>query len=465
MDRLLLVSADGHATMPEELWPDYLEKRYHEYLPRLSGENAVYTRAMGLLNDVMLAPADADGDPYDVFDTEQRYRDRGWAGAWDLDVRLAEMDREGVAAEFVFNGYLRATDLFFNVSNTDYPVDVVQAGVRAYDRWAADTFGPAGERLLLVGPVDHCLDLDATLREAKWTADHGFTGTYMPGFTAHAEHPPLYDEHWEPLWSFYEETGMALVVHAGWGFEQGFSFGAVQKAYDHAEASGGSDEDLIEALMSGLFNDKGFFADLKCRRVMWQLMLGGVFDRHPDLRVMMTEVRGDWIPSMLTHLDGIYEARRAELPARRKPSEYWHSNFMAGLSFMHRAEIDMRDEIGVETLAFGRDYPHTESTWPNTKEYLGLLFEGVPTEDVRKILGENLASFLDLDRSRLAPIVERVGFRPDDLGAGGPVDAGLVEHINRRTGYDKQPEGASRLPEIGTMIEEDLTPLTAGAGR
>ena len=463
MERLLLVSADGHATMPEELWPQYLEERYHHLLPRLSGENHIFTRSMRLMNDKMLAPDDGDRDPYEVFDADGRYRDEGWSGAWDLDVRLAEMDREGVAAEMVFHGYLRATDLFFNVSNTQYPPDVVQAGVRGYDRWAADTFGPAGDRILLIGAIDHCLDLDATLTESRWTAEHGFAGTYMPGFTAHAEHPPLWDEHWEPVWSFYEETGMVLVVHAGWGFEQGFSYSAVKTAWDHAHERGGSDQALIEELYSGLFNDKGFFADLKCRRVMWQMMLGGVFDRHPRLKVMMTEIRGDWIPSMLSHLDSVYEARRADLPAQRRPSEYWTTNFLAGLSFMHRAEVEMRDEIGVDTISFGRDYPHTESTWPNTREYLGMLFQGVPLEDVRKILGENLASFLELDRTALAPIVERVGYTPTDLDVG-PVDPDLVEHIDRRTGYGKPPELDTRLGDVGAMIEADLVPLTTGAG-
>jgi hypothetical protein len=72
---------------------------------------------------------------------------------------------------------------------------------------------------------------------------------------------------------------------------------------------------------------------------MWQLMLGGVFDRYPNLKLLLTEVRVDWIPAILRHLDVIYEKNRNDLPAKRKPSEYWHSSCVAGASFVHRAEV------------------------------------------------------------------------------------------------------------------------------
>src|SRR5262249_6333319 len=118
MDKLLLVSADGHAIMPPELLPEYLEARYHELLPPLHEENEVFVRSMTLVNDAQLTYGAASPDEgYDVFDADHIYRSGRWSGAWDPDVRIEEMDREGVAAEFVFHGYFRAVDLFYNVSN------------------------------------------------------------------------------------------------------------------------------------------------------------------------------------------------------------------------------------------------------------------------------------------------------------------------------------------------------------
>ena len=443
--------------MPEARWPEYLEKEFHQHLPRLQEENRRFTGAMVPLNDYdLIYPGVVEGSHYDVFDKDGLFRAGQWAGAWDCDVRLAEMDREGVAAEFVFTGYFRSTDLFFNVSNTEYPHDVASAGVRAYHRWAHDTFGGSPDRLLLVGAVGRCLDPDETLRETTWLADHGFAGTYVPGFVGHPDLPPLYDDSWEPIWSLCAERGLTLVVHGGYGLEPGGSFGALTGIFERVHAAGGSDADAVQELRSGMFND-GFFTDMRARRPLWQLMLGGVFDRHPDLRLMMTEVRGDWLPAALARLDAAFEEHRDELPATRRPSEYWHSNCMAGLSFMHRVEVERRDEIGVDTLSFGRDYPHTEGTWPNTTEYLRALFAGVPEHDVRLILGENLARFLRLDLDRLRPIVERIGLEASDvLRSGDTVDPQLIAHLDARCGFGKPFEGDRLVAQIEPLLQQDL---------
>jgi predicted TIM-barrel fold metal-dependent hydrolase len=457
MDRMLFVSADGHAVMPEALWPEYLEPGFHDLLPRLIEENRRFTNAMLPLNDYdLIYDGVVTGSHYDVFDQQRLFRDGQWAGGWDLDIRLAQMDQEGVAAEFVFPGYFRSTDLFFNVSNTVYPPEAAEAGIRAHNRWLHDAFGPAGDRLLLVGAVGRCLDLEVLLRELTWIADHGFTGTFMPGFTGHPDLPPLHDPHWEPVWALCADRNLALIVHGGYGMEPGGNFEALTGVFERVTAAGGSNADAVRELRSGIFND-GFFVDMRCRRPLWQLMLGGVFDRHPGLRLMMTEVRADWIPDTIAHLDAAYDANRDAVPATRRPSEYWQSNCMAGLSFMHRSEVAMRDKIGVATISFGRDYPHTEGTWPNTTDYLRTLFAGVPAEEVRMMLGENLADFLGLDRGALAPVVDRIGLTVDDvLGASPDLSADLLAHFDARCGLGKPAEGDRHLPKVAPLVEEDL---------
>ena len=73
------------------------------------------------------------------------------------------------------------------------------------------------------------------------------------------------------------------------------------------------------------------------------------------------------------------------------------TNCIVGASFMHKAEIEQRDDIGVDHLLFGRDYPHGEGTWPNTRAMLDDLFVGVSEADTRAILGENAIRFFGLD--------------------------------------------------------------------
>jgi predicted TIM-barrel fold metal-dependent hydrolase len=454
MSKVTIVSVDGHSVMPPELWPEYLEKKYHDFLPQFQAEDEVNTTAMFPLADTIVTP-----EALEVFDKEGAYRAEGWQGAWDADVRLAEMDREGIAAEFVHHGFFRVVDLGFSMMSAARPFEVVDAGVRAHDRWAAETFGTVSDRFLLIGAIGSCTDLDVTLAEFDWVADHGFIGTYAPGFAKYEGHPPLFDEYYEPLWSRYEDRSLAVVVHAGYGFDQGFAYEHMEKAVKDVEAAGGTTMDMIMAL-STIFN-ADFLTDLKCRKALWQLMLGGVFDRHPNLRVIMTEVRGDWIPATLEFLDKVYDEHRADLPAQRKPSEYWQSNCLAGLSFLHTAEVEMRDQIGIDKIAFGRDYPHTEATWPNTMDYLRTLFAGVPENDVRMMLGENAIRFFGLDASELARVAERIGPTIDELTNPAPVDPALIEHLDLRCGLLKPAEGGSRLAGVDELLRDDLVRMGA----
>ncbi|HEY6532255.1 MAG TPA: amidohydrolase family protein [Acidimicrobiales bacterium] len=443
--------------MPTELWAEYLESAYHEYLPLLREQNELSTKTMWILNDLMVGEQN-----WPVFDQDGAWASGQWKGLWDRDVRIAELDREGVAAELVYFGDVRTNDLFHNVMNAAYPPDVTDAGARAYDRWVHDAFGSQNDRLLLSGAIGSSTDVAGLIAELRWLADRGFVGTYAPGFNWTPGLPPLYDEYWDPIWAAYAELGLVPIVHGGYGMEPGSVHAEIEQATSRVAAKGGSEMDLVIELTSGRFNDTGFFADLTCRKALCQVILGGVFDRHPDLRWMMTEVRADWVPATLRYLDEVFEANRDDLPVERRPSEYWQSNCLAGTSFMHRSEVEHRDEIGVDTLDFGRDYPHTESTWPNTIDYYKILFAGVPKDDVRKILGENAIRFFDLDRSHLAAIAERIGPDLDEItDPDATVEPALVEHLAQRCGVLKPWEGDQRVKALDEALADDLERVRA----
>jgi predicted TIM-barrel fold metal-dependent hydrolase len=458
MTEVIIVSSDSHAGIPKELWPEYLDPQFHDLIPRLHEDNEIYPVAIFLLA--------AKRGATTMLPELQVAHQTDWHGLHDPVLRLADMDREGVAAELIYHGDFRLGDLFHNNTNREYPLDAWDAGARAWNRWAADNFGFATDRFLVTGAIGPCVDMTTAVAEIDWIADHDFAATYAPGYMRHADTPPLFDDYWTPFWSACEERGVALVVHAGFGWDQGTVFPQLEKIRDDVIQAAGSEERDALFAHSGSVADESvqFFQDFlnspRPRRPMWQLMLGGVFDRHPGLKLVLTEIRADWIPATLRHLDALYEQHRADLPARRKPSEYWSRNCLAGASFIHKAEVEMRDEIGIETINFGRDFPHPEGTWPHTKEWLRDAFAGVPERDARLLLGENLIRFLGLDRDRLSDIARRIGPPLEAITGGtGEVRSELISSFDQRGGYLKPAEGDDRIAVVDELIREDLAAL------
>jgi predicted TIM-barrel fold metal-dependent hydrolase len=279
----------------------------------------------------------------------------------------------------------------------------------------------------------------------------------------HSDMLPLYDSYWEPFWATCEQRGLAIVVHAGFGSELGAAFPQVERMYDDVAkvAPSESREDMIahayavsdESLQ---YFGKFFERNMESRRPLWQMMLGGVFDRYPDLKLLLSEIRVDWVPETIAHLDSIYESRRDDFPAKSKPSEYWERNCLAGASFIHKSEVEMRHEIGVETLLFGRDYPHPEGTWPHTREWLRAAFVGVPEDELRLILGGNAVRFFGLDEDRLAAIAKRIGPTVAEVVGGQPVRSELLENFELRGGFFKPAERGEKLDSLDEAMVSDL---------
>jgi predicted TIM-barrel fold metal-dependent hydrolase len=444
-DPLIVVSGDSHAVPPPALWPEYVESSYQHLLPVMHEDNARYRQLLGLF-------ADFTPEVLDVIDADGIWAGGGYLGCWDRETRLAEMDREGVAAEFVYPGDPRAISPL-SPQFRPLSVDVVAAGVRAYNRWAADTFGPANDRILCVGDPASQPTLNDILAELGWIANHGFAGAYVPGYFHRSDLPPAHDAFWDPYWSRLTELGLPAVIHAGYGQKQCEFFNGIEALRRNMEAEGRTD--LLAEIINNA--DKFFSKDMRPRRAMWSLMLGGVFDRHPDLRLLMTEVRADWLPDTMRHLDEVFERSRDIVPTNRKPSEIWREHCLMSLSFVHKVEVEMRHELGIDTILFGRDYPHAEGTWPNTTDWLRDSFALVPEGELRLMLGENAVRVLGLDHDRLAAVAERIGPAPVDIiGRRPQLDARLLANWDARGGYLRPAEIVDH-DELDELLREDLT--------
>jgi predicted TIM-barrel fold metal-dependent hydrolase len=303
------------------------------------------------------------------------------------------------------------------------------------------------------------------LAEVDWLADHGYVAVSFPGHTIYLHEPAVFDRHWDPFWAKVQERGLLLLMHAGHGEQQGEHGRDLARICRGLKAKGEDFNNLVGRVKADIFDDGAAFASVKPRRAMWQLMMGGVFDRFPKLKLVVSEIHADWLPATLRLLDDAFEMHRDTLPGKRKPSEYWADNCLNGVSFLRKCEVEQRHEIGLKTLAFGRDYPHTEGTWPNTKQWLREIFDGMPPDEIKAIAGENAIRFMGLNRAKLAEIAERI-HAPTvaEIASLPPASASLRSHFHERgTHFLDQSEGASRVPEMKGLLQNDLWQIGAPA--
>ena len=158
--------------------------------------------------------------------------------------------------------------------------------------------------------------------------------------------------------------------------------------------------------------------------VMWWLyrpltfmLWGGVFERFPKLRATITEGGTNWmLPQWLRMLDHNYtdvhhSAKLGDFRSHlsMKPSDYFRRNIGVGASCIPRADMEVREQVGVDRMMWGSDFPHPEGTWPQTASILDDVFTGFPADDVAAILGRNAIDFYGLDEPVLREVADRIG--------------------------------------------------------
>jgi predicted TIM-barrel fold metal-dependent hydrolase len=157
------------------------------------------------------------------------------------------------------------------------------------------------------------------------------------------------------------------------------------------------------------------------RRSLSHLILSGVFERHPAIKVVFTETGTDWVAPTLQSLDGTYRyglqagsiidswVRPAMEKLSMLPSQYFDRNVWLGASFMSRPSVCDRYELGVDKFMWGTDYPHDEGTFPYATEALRHAFFDVAEAECRKMFGGTAGQLYGFDMEALADVAAKVG--------------------------------------------------------
>ncbi len=145
--------------------------------------------------------------------------------------------------------------------------------------------------------------------------------------------------------------------------------------------------------------------------------VNALIERYPNIRIALGESGIGWLPYALDRMDFEWEDRFHDLGLRMKPSDYWRRQCKATFQF-DRIGTKLIDDMGVETLMWGSDYPHGDGVWPDSSKYIAEQFGHLPADVMHKMTCENAGRFYGLIKEPGSPRSAQLS--PSSPSACGP---------------------------------------------
>jgi uncharacterized protein len=359
-----VISADSHVLEPSDLWTRRLAgTSFAHRAPRVADDQASDGQVFlidGLEPQPVSLPGAAGKAAEDL--RESGSIDDARHGGWDLEARLADQDLDGVEAEVLYPSIAMAL-----TRTTDVPYQLACA--RAYNDWLLELCAPAPHRVAGLALVP-TVDVDAAVAEVGRTHDAGARGALVPGRPPSGHYA---ERRFDPLWSTCAERGLPVSFHIALTGDP---------AGDPTLGSGIKMMTVMSVVQA-------------MQQTLSLLIFGGVFDRHPTLRVVSAEHDAGWVPHYAARLDQLFERHRhwlgPELDLARLPSDYLGAN--AWFTFQKDpVAVETRHRVGVSQLMWASDYPHSDSTWPYSRKVIERDFHGVPDAELDLLVGGNAAA-------------------------------------------------------------------------
>ena len=380
---LILISVDDHIIEPPDMFVNHLPERYRADAPQLvhqeDGTDVWKFRETVIQNSALNAVA---GRPKEEYGLEPQGLDEIRPGCYDVHERIADMNAGGILGSMNFPSFPGFAARLFATEDTEFSL----ALVRAYNDWHIDEWCAAypGRFIPMAIPVIWDAELCAAeVRRVAAKGCHSLTFTENP---AALGYPSFHDQYWNPLWQALCDTNTVLSVHIG-------SSGRLSiPAVD-------SPPDVMITLQP--MNIVSAAADLLWSRVLKD---------YPDLKIALSEGGTGWIPYFLERVDRTFEMHATwtlQDFGGKLPSEVFRDHFLTCF-ISDPLGVRLRNEIGIDNIAWECDYPHSDSMWPGAPEELWAVMESaaVPDADIAKMTHENAMRWYSFDPFSHVPRVQ-----------------------------------------------------------
>ena len=365
------ISADSHIVEAHDTYRAYIEPRYRDRAPHIASDdkgNDIYV-IPGMTDRIplgLVAGAGVSAQDPKLRREGTRFADIHRSGS-DPSYRVADQERDGVAGEVL---YASVGMVLCNHPDFDYK----EACFNAYNRWLAQYCAGAPERLFGLAQTA-VTSVEAAIADVRRAREMGFVGMMMPGNPQHEDYDQrLYD----PLWECCADLQMPICFHI--------------------LTSKGSD---VNTVFQGARGNKinGFMNIIRgIQDIIGLFVLGGVFERHPNLKMVCAEGDAGWLPHYMYRMDHAFERHGYHMEARaisRMPSDYIRENVY--FTFQDDwVAFKTAHEMNPRRLLWANDFPHSDATWPNSQALLTAHTQCVSDQERRWILRENVKELFQL---------------------------------------------------------------------
>ena len=378
----MMISSDSHIIEPPDLWTERVtDGPMAERVPQVRRETGGDWWYIDGRRSMSFLGFQA-GNRFDQDPTKLRIEasfDEVRPGAYDPEKFIADNRTDGVAASVI---YPSEALLAYSIPDSE----LCSVTMAAYNDFIAEFCAYDPERLKGIALIN-VDDVDEAIAELTRCRNMGLSGamvSVMPPADQGYDHP-----RYDPFWSAAVDLDIPLSMHVATG-----------RALTSASGQTKSD---VRAVSEAAF----YLQDHFVRKSLGEMIFSGVFERHPKLKVGSVEHEVGWIPFWLFQMDYCYTDRPLRGDWHRfadpdaRPSHFFSSNCF--VSFQEDAVgVRVRDTFGTHTLMWGSDYPHTESTFPRSREVVAETLADVPADEQQMIVRDNCADLYGFDLDLLA---------------------------------------------------------------
>jgi len=372
-----IVDCDSHVNEPPDLWLERVPAKYRDRAPRVEkvekGELWLFDGGKEKWPVGLTAVAGLSFFDYAPMGlTYETMR----PGSFDTKARLDDMDADGIFAQVL---YPSVTLKGAKVYSEDPELQL--ACVRAYNDWLQEFCRDSGGRLIPLAIVP-TTGLDDAIAEVERAMKHEHRGCVISSFPNGSLDPQPEDDR---FWDLCQSQRIPVSVHIGSFLRGDLGRGARVRGWSSLAFVGAA----------ALTKAGGQTLPAVC-----DILFSGIFQRFPQLKIVLVESNIGWIPTLLEQADDMFMRYRwytgAVHEQKEFPSEIFQRNFWA--TFMvDTVGMDLRHRMNVDHLMWSTDYPHSGSDWPNSRVTIERVFRGVPRDQVKKMLHSNCKELYGLD--------------------------------------------------------------------